>query len=144
MSDGIWRNHLTEYWNFFRRRPGNTKKSTVAIAGVGGIGGLLAERLVRIGIGAIKITDPGKFELSNINRQFPSNTTNVGAHKVEVLANELKKINPDVSICFDCDGITGEAKAKDFIKGADLVVDEMDFGLYDKPSPCKEKLGKTI
>ena len=35
------------------------RRSSVAIAGVGGVGGLLAERLVRIGIGRIKITDPG-------------------------------------------------------------------------------------
>jgi len=30
------------------------RRSSVAIAGVGGVGGLLAERLIRIGIGRIK------------------------------------------------------------------------------------------
>jgi tRNA A37 threonylcarbamoyladenosine dehydratase len=35
------------------------RKSTVAIAGVGGVGGLAAERLIRLGIGGLKITDPG-------------------------------------------------------------------------------------
>ena len=44
------------------------RRSSVAIAGVCGVGGLLAERLVRIGIGRIKITDPGTFEKSNFNR----------------------------------------------------------------------------
>ena len=37
------------------------RHSTIAISGVGGVGGLLAERLVRLGIGRIKITDPGNF-----------------------------------------------------------------------------------
>jgi tRNA A37 threonylcarbamoyladenosine dehydratase len=48
------------------------RKSTVAIAGVGGVGGLAAERLIRLGIGGLKITDPGDFEESNFNRQFGS------------------------------------------------------------------------
>jgi tRNA A37 threonylcarbamoyladenosine dehydratase len=40
-------------------------RSTVAIAGMGGVGGLLAERLARLGVGQMKITDPGDFEHSN-------------------------------------------------------------------------------
>ena len=33
------------------------RRSTVAIAGMGGVGGLLAERLIRLGLGKIKIND---------------------------------------------------------------------------------------
>lgn len=35
------------------------RHSTIAIAGVGGVGGLLAERLIRLGVGRLKITDRG-------------------------------------------------------------------------------------
>ena len=38
------------------------RHSTIAICGVGGVGGLLAERLIRLGIGRIKINDPGNFD----------------------------------------------------------------------------------
>jgi len=44
------------------------KTSTIAVAGMGGVGGLLAERLIRLGVGNIKITDSGAFEPSNLWR----------------------------------------------------------------------------
>ena len=42
-------------------------KSVIGVAGSGGIGGAMALRLARLGIGKIKLADPDKFEWSNIN-----------------------------------------------------------------------------
>lgn len=104
--------------------------STVAIAGVGGVGGLLAERLIRLGIGHLKITDPGVFEESNLNRQFGSSLCNIGQNKAEVVYTLLRDINPQAQIDWDNKGIVTTDDACSFTKDCDLVIDEMDFGLY--------------
>ena len=106
------------------------KGSTVAIAGMGGVGGLLAERLVRLGVGRVKITDPERFEVSNLNRQYASSTTTVGRNKAQVLAENLGQINPSAVIEHSENGIGCQRDADSFGEGSDLVVDEMDFGLF--------------
>jgi len=106
------------------------KKSTVAIAGVGGVGGLLAERLVRLGVGNIRITDPGRFKESNLNRQFGSSMTGLEKNKAEVVYEEIRDINPDAGICYDSTGITSEVEADELVDGCDLIIDEMDYGAW--------------
>src|SRR3989338_5770836 len=46
------------------------RNATVGIAGCGGMGGMIAERLLRLGVGEMRIADPEVFDISNINRQF--------------------------------------------------------------------------
>ena len=104
--------------------------SKVAISGVGGVGGLLAERLIRLGIGKIKISDPGSFEESNLNRQFGSSMLNLGQYKAEVVFTQLKDINPQAEIFYGKDGIKTENDANIFVRNCDVIVDEMDFGLF--------------
>lgn len=106
------------------------KRSTVAIAGMGGVGGLLAERLVRLGVGRLKITDPEGFEVSNLNRQYACSTTTLGRNKAEVLAENLGQINPGAVIEHSESGIGCQKDADSFVADSDLVVDEMDFGLF--------------
>ncbi len=106
------------------------RRSAMAIAGVGGVGGLLAERLIRLGVGKIKITDPDSFEESNLNRQFGSSMVNVGKNKAEVVFRHLKDINPQAQIFCSKDGIKTENDASFFVSGCDVIIDEMDFGLF--------------
>ena len=106
------------------------KRATISIAGVGGVGGLLAERLLRMGIGHLIITDPGTFEKSNFNRQFGSSMLNLGKNKAETVFHQIKDINPQAKIDYHTDGITTEADAMQFVHDSDLVIDEMDFGLF--------------
>jgi tRNA threonylcarbamoyladenosine dehydratase len=106
------------------------RHSTVAIAGVGGVGGLLAERLVRLGVGRLKITDPGTFEKSNINRQFGSSTTSLNRDKAEEVFHQIKDINPQAKIDYTTTGIASEDDAIQFVSDSDLIIDEMDFGLF--------------
>jgi molybdopterin/thiamine biosynthesis adenylyltransferase len=106
------------------------RRSTIAIAGVGGVGGLLAERLIRIGVGRLKITDPGNFEKSNFNRQFGSSMLTLDHNKAEAVYEQLKDINPTAQITWDKIGISGEASANVFIHDADFIIDEMDFGMF--------------
>ena len=106
------------------------KKSTIAVAGMGGVGGMLAERLIRLGVGNIKITDLGTFEKSNLNRQFGSSMLSLGQHKAKVVYQELKDINPEAKISYSDTGIKSEGDANTFVDGCDLVIDEMDYGAW--------------
>ena len=106
------------------------KRSTVGIAGVGGVGGLLAERLIRMGTGHLKITDPGDFERSNLNRQFGSSMGVLGRNKAEVISAQFTDINPLATIDWSSRGIKTQSDADIFVKGCDVIVDEMDFGMF--------------
>lgn len=106
------------------------RRSTVAIAGMGGVGGLLAERLIRLGVGQLRITDPEAFEESNLNRQFGSSMLNLGQNKAEVVFAQIRDINPQAQIYCSNTSITTENEASLFISDCDLVIDEMDFGLF--------------
>jgi molybdopterin/thiamine biosynthesis adenylyltransferase len=106
------------------------RKSTIAIAGVGGVGGLAAERLIRLGVGRLKITDPGDWEESNLNRQFGSSMLNLGQNKAEVVFTQIKDINPQAQIFRSNNGITNENDANLFADGCDFIIDAMDHGLF--------------
>ena len=67
-------------------------ESTVAVIGVGGLGGHVSHLLSRIGIGCLKIVDFDFFDESNLNRQFLSKTTTIGKQKVVVVGKEIKAI----------------------------------------------------
>jgi molybdopterin/thiamine biosynthesis adenylyltransferase len=102
----------------------------VAIAGLGGVGGLAAERLMRLGVGGLRLTDPGKFEASNINRQFGATTQNIGQNKVKIVYEQIKDINPFADIKIDEKGITKESNINSFIDNCQVVIDAMDFGMF--------------
>ncbi len=106
------------------------QKSTVAVAGVGGVGGLAAERLIRLGVGSLKITDTGDLEASNLNRQYAANMTNLGRNKAEVVYQDIKDINPQAEIIHSDTGIKSEEDARLFVNDSDIIIDVMDFGLF--------------
>ena len=72
------------------------KKAHVAVFGLGGVGGAVAEALVRNGVGKLTIVDGDVVAPSNINRQIIALNDNMGQKKVDVMAERLLKINPDV------------------------------------------------
>jgi len=102
------------------------KNLSVAIAGVGGVGGNVLMNLVRLGIQNFTIADPEPFDLSNINRQHGSGVEAIDKNKCAVLKNMITSINPDCSIRTFEEGLT-EENVEEFIEGADVVVDELDF-----------------
>lgn len=108
------------------------RQSSIAIAGMGGIGGLLAERLIRLGVGQLKISDPEDFEPSNLNRQLCSSMANLGRNKAEVLYAHIKDINPQAQIHYSKTGIKTENDANLLVSDCDLVIDEMSLGLLSE------------
>ena len=69
----------------------------IGIAGAGGIGSNVAANLVRSGISSLKIVDFDRVESSNLNRQFYF-WDQIGNLKVEMLADNLRRIRRDLSI----------------------------------------------
>lgn len=70
----------------------------VAIFGVGGVGGYVAEGLARTGIGALDLIDDDRICLTNINRQILATRKTVGKYKVDVAAERIADINPDCKV----------------------------------------------
>ena len=68
---------------------------TVIVVGVGGVGSVAAEMLVRCGVGKLIIFDYDKVELANMNRLFYT-PDQCGMSKVAAARKSLSFINPDV------------------------------------------------
>lgn len=102
------------------------KQACVAVAGVGGAGGFQIQALVRMGVGRFRIADPDKYELTNFNRQIGATVKTLGRFKVDVIREMILDVNPEADVKVYYDGVT-EANIDEFIEGADLVVDGIDF-----------------
>ena len=76
----------------------NIKKAQVLVVGVGGLGCLVAEFLIRAGIGVLGIVDNDIVNLSNIHRQSLYNIKDLKKLKVNCAKNKLSKINPNTTI----------------------------------------------
>jgi molybdopterin/thiamine biosynthesis adenylyltransferase len=74
------------------------KNSTVLQIGVGGIGCVTAELLVRSGVGTLILVDGDSFEVTNLNRQIGATQNTLGQNKAVAMSERLKSINPDVNI----------------------------------------------
>lgn len=103
-------------------------QSVVGIAGCGGIGGAMALRLARLGIGTIKIADPGEFDWSNVNRQLGACQKNVGKNKAAVVGEMVSELAGDTNLEIYTDGIT-EANVEKFVEGCDIILDKVDFSI---------------
>ena len=73
-------------------------KAKVAIFGIGGVGGYVAEALARSGVGSFVLVDDDKVCLTNINRQIIATRKTVGQYKAEVMRDRILDINPDAQV----------------------------------------------
>lgn len=73
-------------------------KSHVLQVGLGGVGAYSAEQLCRAGVGELTIVDADTVSVSNINRQLPALHSTVGSSKVQVMAERLLDINPELKL----------------------------------------------
>ncbi len=97
---------------------------TIGIAGAGGLGSNCALNLVRTGFKHFIICDFDVVEPSNLNRQFYFHDQ-LGMQKVEALAVNLRRINPDVEIASLPAKITS-ANAREIFAGCDVIVEAFD------------------
>ncbi len=74
------------------------EKANVLLVGLGGVGGSVAETLARSGIGSITLIDKDEIDITNINRQIIALHSTINMPKVDVCANRLRDINPNIKI----------------------------------------------
>lgn len=95
----------------------------VLIAGVGGVGGFVAEALARAGVGRISLADHDDVSASNLNRQIVALRSTIGLDKVRVMQQRISDINPvcEVNIIdrfLEADEMDGLVQKYDFIVDA--------------------------
>ena len=96
------------------------QKSTVLIAGAGGLGGFVSVELALMGIGEIILVDRDTVEDSNLNRQVLYRETDIGKKKIPVAVERLKELNPYIEIV----GIDDDIENVD--EEADVYIDCLD------------------
>ena len=106
------------------------RTTCVAIAGMGGVGGVHLLALARLGVGAFRIADFDSFDVCNFNRQTGALMSTVGEPKVEVMARMARDVNPDMRLTVFPQGVSRESVGA-FLDGADVYVDGLDFFAYD-------------
>lgn len=72
------------------------KRKKVLVFGIGGVGSHAVEALARTGVGNIVMVDHDNIAVTNINRQIHSMDSTIGRAKVEVMAERIKDINPEI------------------------------------------------
>ncbi|PIQ84726.1 MAG: hypothetical protein COV75_00750, partial [Candidatus Omnitrophica bacterium CG11_big_fil_rev_8_21_14_0_20_63_9] len=102
------------------------RRATIAIPGMGGVGGAYLLTLTRLGIERFAIADGDTFELRNFNRQVGASLQTVGRAKTEAMAEMARAINPSVSIRVSPEGIHPR-NIDPFLADCDLVLDGLDF-----------------
>ncbi len=106
------------------------KNKTVAVAGLGGVGGSHVLTLVRLGIGGINIADMDSFAVENFNRQTGANMNSIGQQKVQVIESMATAINPDLKIKTFAQGVNAQ-NLVEFFSGVDAYIDGLDFFAFE-------------
>lgn len=101
-------------------------KASVAVFGIGGVGGHAVEALVRSGIGHVDLIDNDIVSESNINRQLIATRSTIGQSKVEAMKARILDINPDCKVrTYQCFYLPETAAQFDFTQ-YDYVIDAVD------------------
>lgn len=102
------------------------KNSSVIVFGIGGVGGAVAEALVRGGIGKIALVDKDIVDITNINRQLIATDKTVGMKKTDAAEERLLSINPQLETeKYDLFYLPETADGIDLTK-YDFIVDAVD------------------
>jgi len=101
------------------------RDAKVCVVGLGGLGSPAALQLAVMGVGHLRLVDYDVVELSNLQRQHLYSVKSLGYPKVEVAAERLHKLNPNIEIeplplALNVDN------AEDIVKGMDVIVDGLD------------------
>jgi molybdopterin/thiamine biosynthesis adenylyltransferase len=97
----------------------------VAVAGLGGVGGIDLVALARLGIGRFTIADPDAFDVSNTNRQYGAMRSTQGLNKADVMRAIVHDINPEADVRVFHEPL-GPANVDAFLHDANVLVDGID------------------
>lgn len=109
------------------------KNSNILIIGLGGVGSFAAEFMARAGIGKMTIVDGDTVDVTNINRQIPALHSTIGESKVEVVAERIMDINPELSL----------TKVNQFLNPENME-EILDAQQYDYVMDCIDSVSPKI
>lgn len=98
---------------------------TVALAGCGGLGSILAESLARSGFGSLVLIDDDSIDTSNLNRWQGGCPDQVGKSKAKILAGNLRRMFPGLHTEV-LEKSLYDPLAEPLLAGADLLVAGLD------------------
>ncbi len=102
------------------------KDARVAVFGIGGVGGYVAEALARSGVYKLDLIDKDEVSLTNLNRQIIALHSTIGRAKVEVMKERILDINPEAEVrTYQCFYLPETRDQFDFSQ-YDYVVDAVD------------------
>ena len=103
------------------------KNKTVAIVGIGGVGGYVAESLARSGVGKLILVDYDVVDEPNINRQIIALHSTIGKEKVSLMEERIHDICEDTQVV-SYRIMYGEENRYDiFSEKIDFLVDACDI-----------------
>jgi molybdopterin-synthase adenylyltransferase len=119
-----------ECWerNFPSLMPGEQLRlfqSAALVAGLGGLGGFLAEFLARVGVGRLLLADGDHFTAANLNRQLLATQITLGHPKALATAQRLHEINPAL-VAEAIPRFLSAANLGEYIPQVQVVVDGLD------------------
>lgn len=100
-------------------------RATVAVVGLGGLGGHVTEGLARMGVGRLILIDGDVFEEHNLNRQLLSTEAKLGMEKAKAAQRRVTKINSSVEVVSHALALTSD-NLPVLLDDADVVVDALD------------------
>ena len=108
------------------------RSSKVAVIGLGGIGSIAAEMIIRMGVGTIGLADVDYYEPTNLNRQLFSTFLNAygpnhgeSDKKARIAEARIKSINPFCETVVIADGINN-TNVEEFCSQFDVIVCQPD------------------
>jgi tRNA A37 threonylcarbamoyladenosine dehydratase len=116
-------------------------QASVAVIGLGGVGGIAAITLARSGIGHLIIQDFDIVQESNINRQIIANYQSLGMKKTSLILNEIKAVNPDCQVTVLDERYNENSQL--FHHHIDFLIDAID-SIQDKFLLIKQCLASKI
>jgi hypothetical protein len=92
----------------------------IAIVGLGGMGSLVAQQLVHLGVRDFILVDPDTLESTNLNRVANAMPADIGRPKVEIAARYIRSVAKDASVAAVQGDVTRIATARELLN-ADLI-----------------------
>ncbi len=118
------------------------RQKRILLLGVGGVGGYVAESLIRSGIRYLTIVDYDTIDETNLNRQILALHSTIGKPKVEVAKERLEDIDPYAHITIQKERID-ESLSNLHLEEYDYVIDCID-DLKVKVALAKRALEENI
>ena len=111
----------------------------MAVFGIGGVGGYVAEALARSGVGTLDLIDNDMVCESNLNRQIIADMGTVGRYKTDVMKERILAVNPQANVnVYRCFYLPETGEQFDFrqysyvVDAVDTVTAKIDLVLRSK------------